>query len=61
MDPTPWEVIVVAVRAEMDVKNWLKVRSVLQLMLNKGIIVRTKDLNKEEYFAVTAPLVRGVK
>jgi hypothetical protein len=34
----------------MKIKNWLKVRGVLQYMINNNMISRTSDLHVEEYF-----------
>lgn len=34
----------------MKITNWLKVRGVLQYMINKNMVTRTTDLHVEEYF-----------
>lgn len=45
-----WKDIVAAVKAAgMTVDNWMKVRGVLQFMINEGTLTRTEDVNKEEY------------
>jgi hypothetical protein len=33
----------------MKIKNWLKVRGVLQYMINNNMLSRTSDLHVEEY------------
>ena len=35
--------------SNMKIKNWLKVRGVLQYMINNNMISRTSDLHVEEY------------
>jgi len=45
-----WSDIVKSVEdAKIPVKNWMVVRGVLQWMLNEKIIVRIKDVHKEQY------------
>ena len=45
-----WGDIVAAVNAAgMVVPNWLKVRGVLQFMINKGTLTRTADIHNEDY------------
>lgn len=34
----------------MKITNWLKVRGVLQYMINNNMVTRTTDLHVEEYF-----------
>ena len=38
--------------AKISVKNWMDVRGVLQFMINEKIVVRIKDVNKEQYSIV---------
>ena len=45
--PLHWNDIMAAVSKEMKIKNWLKVRVVLQSLEN---VKRTDNLMKEEYF-----------
>ena len=48
-----WADIVQSVEdAKIPVKNWLIVRGVLQWMINEKIIVRVKDVEKEQYITV---------
>jgi hypothetical protein len=48
-----WSDIVKSVEdAKIPVKNWMDVRGVLQWMLNEKIIVRIKDVHKEQYSIV---------
>lgn len=45
-----WEQIVDAVKESgMVIKNWMKVRNVLQWFINNGRLVRTTDIHVEEY------------
>ena len=45
-----WNEIVQEVQdAGLVIKNWLKVRGVLQYFINHGRLVRTSDLRVEEY------------
>lgn len=44
-----WRSIVEEIRKNFDVKNWLHVRSVLQLLRDSGTVKRTEDLHKEVY------------
>ena len=44
-----WEMIVLAINAEYAVRNWMTVRVGLQAMINEGLIVRTKNVVREEY------------
>ena len=49
-----WNDIVQSVeQAKIPVKNWMIVRSVLQWMLNEKMVVRIKDVHKEQYTIVT--------
>lgn len=50
--PVDWKVIVTAVEAQMVIKNWLKVRGVLQWMINQGQVKRFASVHVEEYYAV---------
>ena len=48
-----WADIVQSVEdAKIPVKNWMHVRGVLQWMINEKIIVRVKDVHKEQYVVV---------
>ena len=48
-----WEDVVAAVEKDkIKVKNWLKVRGVMQYFINIGRIVRTKDVMVEEYIVL---------
>jgi hypothetical protein len=48
-----WSDIVQSVEdAKIPVKNWMEVRGVLQWMRNEKIIVRVKDVHKEQYIVV---------
>lgn len=50
-EPTPWQIIVGAVQAQITIKNWLEVRGIiLQFLLNKKVIARTNSIHKEEYY-----------
>jgi hypothetical protein len=45
-----WHDIVQSVNdSKIPVKNWMIVRGVLQWMINQKIIVRTNDVQKEQY------------
>jgi hypothetical protein len=45
-----WEQIVEAVKESgMVIKNWMKVRNVLQWFINHQRLTRTSDLRVEEY------------
>jgi len=45
-----WSDIVDSVtQAKIPVKNWMTVRGVLQWMINEKMIVRIKDVHKEQY------------
>ena len=45
-----WEQIVKAVNESgMVIKNWMKVRNVLQWFINNGRLSRTSDVRVEEY------------
>ncbi len=45
-----WEQIVAAVKESgMVIKNWMKVRNVLQWFINNERLVRSSDLHVEEY------------
>ena len=48
-EPTTWEAIQTAVKAEMKIRNWSSVRNVLQFLMDKGFISRTDDVNAEQY------------
>jgi hypothetical protein len=49
-----WNDIVQSVeQAKIPVKNWMIVRGVLQWMLNEKMVVRIKDVHKEQYTIVT--------
>jgi hypothetical protein len=53
VEGTEWGNIVAAVRAELEIKNWLtQVRGPLQGMLNAGLIRRENDVHNEIYKAV---------
>ena len=48
-----WNDIVQSVeQAKIPVKNWMIVRGVLQWMLNEKMVVRIKDVHKEQYTIV---------
>ena len=48
-----WSDIMQAVTdAKISVKNWMDVRGVLQFMINEKIVVRIKNVNKEQYSIV---------
>lgn len=47
-----WAEIVAAVSAKCTVSNWMMVRSVLQIVINAGIIKRTSDVHAEVYAIV---------
>lgn len=44
-----WRGIVEEVRKDFDVKNWIDVRRVLQLLRDSGTVKRTEDVYKEVY------------
>lgn len=45
-----WNQITEAVKeSDMVIKNWMKVRNVLQWFIINGCLVRTDDLHVEEY------------
>ncbi len=46
-----WKEIVEAVNSDtsFEVDNWMKVRGVLQLLIDDGVCTRTDDLRVEEY------------
>ncbi len=45
-----WEQVVSAVKESgMVIKNWMKVRNVLQWFISNSRLVRTTDLRVEEY------------
>jgi len=48
-EPTSWGKIVEAVKAKVEIKNWLDVRGVLQFCINENKIQRIKNVMKEEY------------
>lgn len=50
--PVDWQVIVKAIEEQMAIKNWLKVRGVLQWMINQGQVKRVASVHVEEYYAV---------
>lgn len=52
--PIDWKDMMVAVSAEMTVKNWLDVRGVLQWMLNQNLIERLPSVYVEQYQTVGA-------
>lgn len=48
--PTSWATIREAVRQEVQVKNWLDVRAVLQqLVVAEELVRRTSTIRREEY------------
>ena len=47
-----WKVIVGAVKAKMEIKNWYEVRDVLQAFLDSNIIKRVPNYNVEEYLRI---------
>ena len=49
---TAWKTIVSSVSSEIPIKNWLKVRGVLQYMINEGMIERTDSVHVEHYIRV---------
>lgn len=50
-----WSDMMNAVKAaKIKVVNWLDVRGVLQFMINEKLIVRTKNVSKEEYNVIDA-------
>lgn len=56
-EPVPWASldgqrvsIVGTINALMVIKNWMKVRNVLQYMISKGLAKRTDSIKTEEYF-----------
>ena len=46
---TTWQEITAAVKKEYSIKNWLKVRGVLQFYINENKIERTDDMFSETY------------
>ena len=46
-DGVLWEDLVKSVRAEFTVSNWIRIREVMQFLLNKGLIKRTDNIHEE--------------
>lgn len=44
-----WEDIVKSVRAEFTVTNWLRIREVMQFLLNNKLISRTDNIHEERF------------
>lgn len=54
-DSFDWNTVLREVRAaQIPVKNWLKVRAVLQWFINEGIIQRTDSVTEERYIRKSA-------
>lgn len=49
---TSWQEIVASISNEMSIGNWLKVRGVLQWMINEQMIKRTDSIHVEHYVRV---------
>ena len=49
LEATTWQTIVSAIKKEMIIDDWMKVRGVLQYLINHEYIYRTDDTSIEEY------------
>ena len=49
-----WGDIMTAIKAEMDIKNWLDVRGCVQGLKDTDLITRTDDLHNENYVAIVS-------
>jgi hypothetical protein len=54
-DGTEWNDIVKVIEQNTKIKNFLKVRSVIQELKNEDLIYRTANLHKEIYVKGSAP------
>lgn len=53
-----WDDIIQSVeQAKIPVKNWMDVRGVLQWMINTKMIVRIKNVHKEQYAIIEKVIV----
>jgi hypothetical protein len=55
-DGTEWNEIVKVIKENTNIKNFLKVRNVIQQLKDENLIYRTANLYKEIYVKDSAPL-----
>ena len=48
-DPAPWTLIRNEIADEMDIKNWMTVRNILQGLIDSRFVKRTESIYIEAY------------
>jgi len=51
--PVDWEALMSAVKSEVQIKNWLDVRGVLQFLIDQKVVMRIDRADVEQYVKFT--------